>query len=121
MATRTAGARASRKSAKPSRTKSRTTATRVGKPNLRAGASPQLEVGMLGGLVLAMVLGGLGFIVSVFWVGAIVVMAILVGLTVAERRGAAKRGVVTEVVAAVVDEVQGVSESAARLKGDRSS
>lgn len=102
MATRPARVRASRKSAKPSpagpsrakqsRAKSRT-AERVAK----AVASPQLEVGMLGGLVLAMVLGAVGFIVSVFWVGAIVVMAILVGLTGAARRGGSREtGVVTE-------------------------
>jgi hypothetical protein len=116
MATRTADARASRKSAKSSGTKSRTTAKRVARPKLPAVAQPQF-VGMLGGLVLAMVLGGLGFVVSVFWVGAIVVMAILLGLTVAERRSGRKEtGVVTEVVAAVVDEMQGISESAARLK-----
>lgn len=78
------------------------------------------QSGFLGGLVLAIVLGALGFVASFFWLAAIVVLSVLVGLAVAERRRRTgeERGAVTEVVTAVVEDIQGLSRSAAELEKD---
>jgi hypothetical protein len=52
-----------------------------------------------------MLLGGIGFAFHLFWVGAIIVMAVLFGSMLTEQRGS-RRGVALDVVAAVVDEVR---------------
>ena len=55
--------------------------------------------------MLAMLLGGVGFAFHPFWVGSLVVMAVLLGSMLSEHRGA-RRSVALDVVAAVVDEVR---------------
>ena len=55
--------------------------------------------------MLAMLLGGVGFAFHPFWVGSLVVMAVLLGSMLSEQRGA-RRGMTLDVVAAVVDEVR---------------
>ena len=74
----------------------------------------------LGELALAMVLGALGFVVHLFWIGALVVMAVMLGSMVAQRQGNPRRGggVVSEVVAAVVDEVREIADSASGSPAD---
>jgi hypothetical protein len=49
-----------------------------------------------------MLLGGIGFAFHLFWVGAIIVMAVLFGSMLTEQRGS-RRGVALDVV---VDEVR---------------
>ena len=67
------------------------------------------------GQVLAMLLGALGFVASIFWVASMLVMALLLGLMLANRRSSSSnQGVVSELVAAVVEEVQEISESTSR-------
>jgi hypothetical protein len=71
--------------------------------------------GALSGLVLAMLLGALGFVASIFWIASMLVMALLLGLMLANRRtSSSNQGVVSELVAAVVEEVQDISESTSR-------
>jgi hypothetical protein len=71
--------------------------------------------GALSGLVLAMLLGALGFVASIFWIASMLVMALLLGLMLANRRSSSSNhGVVSELVAAVVEEVQDISESTSR-------
>jgi hypothetical protein len=74
----------------------------------------------LGELALAMVLGALGFVVHVFWIGALVVMAAMLGSMVAQRQGNSRSGggVISEVVAAVVDEVREIADSASGSPAD---
>jgi hypothetical protein len=59
----------------------------------------------LGAVTVAMLLGAVGFAFHLVWVGAIVVMAVLLGSMLSERRGA-RQGLALDVVAAVVDEVR---------------
>jgi hypothetical protein len=79
----------------------------------------------LGTIGLALVLGGLGFVNSIFWIAAMIVMAITFGIILAERRGAtAKSGVIPEIIAAVVHEAKDISNAASwdcdRSEDDRS-
>jgi hypothetical protein len=64
-------------------------------------------------LTVAMILGAAGFALHFFWVGAIVVMAVLWGSMLAGRQVGARnpRGVVSEVVTAAVDEVREITDS----------
>ncbi len=63
-----------------------------------------------------MLLGALGFVAaSIFWVASMLVMALLLGLMLANRRSSSSnQGIVSELVAAVVEEVQDISESTSR-------
>ncbi len=64
-------------------------------------------------VTLALVLGVLGFALSLFWVGALVVLGILWGVMVAERkqRHGTVKGLAAELVTTVVDEAKGVMEA----------
>jgi hypothetical protein len=65
-------------------------------------------------LAVAITLGLLGFALSFLWAGALVVMAILWGMMVAERkqrRGSVK-GLAAELVTTLADEAKDVMEAA---------
>ena len=64
----------------------------------------------LGAVAVAMLLGAIGFAFHFFWVGAIIVLAVLLGSMLNERRGA-RQGLALDVVAAVVDEVRGAGST----------
>jgi predicted lipid-binding transport protein (Tim44 family) len=81
----------------------------------REATTRHADGGALSGLVLAMLLGALGFVASIFWIASMLVMALLLGLMLANRRtSSTHQGVVSELVAAVVDEVQDITESTSR-------
>jgi acid phosphatase family membrane protein YuiD len=66
----------------------------------------------LAGLSLALLLGAFGFVFQPFWIGAIVVMAVLWGSAVSSRRHSGEgAGVVAELVAAAVREGHDVSDA----------
>jgi|HubBroStandDraft_5_1064220.scaffolds.fasta_scaffold445603_1 hypothetical protein len=75
------------------------------------------DEGLMGliALALAMILGAVGFLVHFFWIASIVVMAVSLGSMIARRQLSATRdgGVVSEVVATVVDEVREIASSTA--------
>lgn len=93
-----------------SRTRASKTSTRTPPTAAQSsqGGAGLMEIGALG---LAMILGAIGFLFSIFWIVALVVMAVLWGTLVADRRRN-HGGVVSDVVAAVVDEARGIAESA---------
>ncbi len=62
-------------------------------------------------LTLAILLGLLGFLFAAFWAGALVLMGILWG-SLATQRQRSGRGVVANIVTAVVDEAHEISDSA---------
>jgi hypothetical protein len=65
-------------------------------------------------MILAFLLGGVGFAVRIFWVPALVVMAVVFGLILADRRAArGGKGVVPEIVANVVNEAREIYQAAA--------
>jgi hypothetical protein len=70
----------------------------------------------LGGMLLAFLLGGVGFAVRIFWIPALVVMALVFGLILADRRaskgGKGAKGVVPEIVANVVNEAREIYQAA---------
>jgi hypothetical protein len=82
-----------------------------------ATSRSQAGVGQLALLTSAIVLGLLGFLVSVCWVGALVLMGVLWG-SVAVRRQQLNnsRGVLSEVVDVVIDEAKDVADSASHPK-----
>jgi hypothetical protein len=85
---------------------------RTATPKQRAG------VGQLALLTPAIVLGLIGFLVPVCWVGALVLLGILWGsLAVRRQQLNGGRGVLSEVVDVVVDEAKDVADSAAHPKG----
>jgi hypothetical protein len=67
----------------------------------------------LAALTVAIILGAAGFAIHIFWVGAIVVMAVLWGSMISGRQVGARnpRGVVSEVVTAAVGEVREITDS----------
>jgi hypothetical protein len=71
-------------------------------------------------LTLALVLGVLGFVFSLFWVGALVMMGILWGVMVAERkqRHGTVKGLAAELVTTVVDEAKGVMDATSGSESD---
>jgi uncharacterized membrane protein len=86
-----------------------------GHPTGEATKARHADGGALSGLVLAMLLGALGFVASIFWIASMLVMALLMGLMLANRRSSSSnQGIVSELVAAVVEEVQDISESTSR-------
>ena len=103
----------------PTRRAATPRAARTKRPALkrptREATARHADGGALSGLVLAMLLGALGFVASIFWIASILVMALLLGLMLADRRtSSSSQGVVSELVAAVVEEVQDISESTSR-------
>ena len=73
-------------------------------------------------LTSALVLGVLGFALSLLWVAALVVMGILWGVMVAERkqRDGTVKGLAAELVTTVVDEAKGVMEATSGSQPDSS-
>ena len=65
-------------------------------------------------LSVAILCAALGFALSFLWIAALVLMGVLWGVMLAERpqRGATVKGLVTEMVAAVVDEAKDVGDAA---------
>lgn len=77
-------------------------------------------VGQLAVLTPAIILGLIGFLVPVCWVGSLVLMGILWGsIAVHRQQFNGGRGVLSEVVDVVVDEAKGVAESAAPKRDDK--
>ena len=67
----------------------------------------------LGGLILAFAFGALGFAVRIFWIPALVVMAVVFGLLLADRRTSkSSKGVVPEIIAGVVNEAREIYQAA---------
>jgi hypothetical protein len=65
-------------------------------------------------LTVAILCGALGFALSFLWIASLVLMGVLWGVMLAERpqREATVKGLVTEMVAAVVDEAKDVGDAA---------
>ena len=84
---------------------------RTATPTLRPG------VGQLALLTPAIILGLIGFLVPVCWVGSLVLMGILWGSVAVKRQQFnGGRGVLSEVVDVVVDEAKDVADSATHTK-----
>jgi hypothetical protein len=64
-------------------------------------------------LALAILFGVIGFAVHFLWFGAIVLMAVLLGLIVSEMRSRRGGGVISEVVTTVMVEAKSVAEAIA--------
>jgi hypothetical protein len=76
---------------------------------VRHGPSPRREGSVrLALLTLAILFAALGFALSFFWIAALVLMGVLWGTMLAERpqRQGTVKGLVTEMVTAVVDEAR---------------
>ena len=72
----------------------------------------------LGGLILAFAFGALGFAVRIFWIPALVVMAVVFGLLLADRRTSkSSKGVVPEIIAGVVNEAREIYQAASGTSG----
>jgi hypothetical protein len=69
-------------------------------------------------LALALLFGVIGFAVHFLWFGAIVLMAVLLGLIVSEMRSRRGRGVISEVVTTVMVEAKSVAEAIASGGGN---
>jgi hypothetical protein len=68
----------------------------------------------LGGMILAFIFGGLGFAARIFWIPALVVMAVVFGLILADRRTSrSSKGIVTDIVANVANETRDIFQAAA--------
>ena len=72
-------------------------------------------------LAVCMVLGVLGFALSVFWIGSLILMGVLWGTIAMERQRqpGVTKGVLAEVVEVVVDEAKDVADSASHHGGPR--
>jgi hypothetical protein len=74
-------------------------------------------VGQLALLTPAIILGLIGFLVPVCWVGSLVLMGILWGaLAVTRQQTSGGRGVLSEVVDVVVDEARDAADAATQNK-----
>ncbi len=74
-------------------------------------------VGQLALLTPAILLGLIGFLVPICWVGSLVLMGILWGsLAMTRKQFNDGRGVLSEVVEVVVDEAKGAADSAVHPK-----
>jgi hypothetical protein len=71
-------------------------------------------------LTLAILCAALGFALSFLWIAALVLMGVLWGAMLAERpqREATVKGLVTEMVAAVVDEAKDVGNATTTFHSD---
>ena len=97
-------------SAAPSAESSTTDETRTSGPG----------VGKLTVLTIAIILGAIGFVLPLVWIGSLILMAVLWGVLATERQHHANVGVLAEVVSVVVDEVKDVRETATKHHDDRS-
>jgi hypothetical protein len=73
----------------------------------------------LGGLILAFAFGAVGFAARIFWIPALVVMAVVFGLLLADRRTSkSSKGVVPEIIASVVNEAREIYQAASGTSGE---
>jgi hypothetical protein len=89
--------------------------------NLRRQPSGQREGSVrLALLTLAILCGALGFALSFLWIAALVLMGVLWGTMLAERpqREGSVKGLVTEMVVAVVGEAKDVGDAASASDSD---
>jgi hypothetical protein len=92
-------------------TKRHTSASRTSASTVRPG------VGQMALLTPAIVLGLIGFLLPVCWVGSLVLMGILWGsLAVTRKQFNGGRGVLSEVVDVVVDEAKDAADAAVHPK-----
>jgi hypothetical protein len=84
-------------------------------PSLRREDSVRLAL-----LTLAILFAALGFALSILWIAALVLMGVLWGAMLAERpqRGGTVKGLVTEMVTAVVDEAKDVGNATTASDSD---
>jgi hypothetical protein len=88
----------------------------------RASSSSSSSTAELGGMLLAFLFGGVGFAVRILWIPALVVMAVVFGLILAERRSSkTTKGVVPEIVAHVVSEARDIYQAASGSSGEEDS
>jgi hypothetical protein len=88
---------------------------------VRRGPSSRREGSVrLALLTLAILFAALGFALSLFWIAALVLMGVLWGAMIAERpqRQETVKGLVTEMVTAVVDEARDVKDAASEASSD---
>jgi hypothetical protein len=90
----------------------RSDVTRHGPSARRQGRDGSVRLALL---TLAILFAALGFALSFFWIAALVLMAALWGVMIAERpqRQETVKGLVTEMVTAVVDEAKDVRDATA--------
>ena len=70
-------------------------------------------------MILAFVFGALGFAARIFWIPALVVMAVVFGLLLADRRTSkSSKGVVPEIIASVVNEAREIYQAASGTSGE---
>jgi hypothetical protein len=94
--------------------------TRSGQRSAQSAGPKDVEQHDLMALVLlslALVLGFLGFWVRVAWIASIIAMAALWGVLISRRPKDRPRGVVPEIVTAVVQEIGDVTEAATSSDG----
>ena len=92
------------------------------KPRGSRSSSSSSSTAELGGMLLAFLFGGVGFAVRVLWIPALVVMAVVFGLILAERRSSkTTKGVVPEIVAHVVSEARDIYQAASGSSGEEDS
>jgi hypothetical protein len=78
-------------------------------------SSERSSTAELGGMLLAFVFGGLGFAARIFWIPALVIMAVVFGLILADRRASkskSAKGIVPEIVEHVVNEARDIYQAA---------
>jgi hypothetical protein len=74
----------------------------------------------LGAMILAFAFGGVGFALRIFWIPAMVAMAVVFGLLLADRRASRNKGVVAEIAGTVVHEAREIIQAASDASGDDS-
>jgi hypothetical protein len=81
--------------------------------------SAQGSTAELGALLLALLFGGLGFVVHFFWIPAMVIMAVVFGLLLAGRRASrVKTGLVPELIATTVHGAREIIDAASPKDDD---
>jgi hypothetical protein len=78
----------------------------------KSQTAPSSSTAELGVMMLAFIFGALGFALRIFWIPAMVAMAVVFGLLLADRRATRKKGVVAEIVGTVVNEAREIMEAA---------
>jgi hypothetical protein len=73
----------------------------------------------LGGMILAFAFGAAGFALRILWIPALVAMAVVFGLILADRRTSrSSKGVVPEIVASVAKEAREIYQAASGTSGE---
>jgi hypothetical protein len=78
-------------------------------------SSERSSTAELGGMILAFIFGGLGFAVRILWIPALVIIAVVFGLILADRRASkskSAKGIVPEIVEHVVNEARDIYQAA---------